>query len=312
MEKPVSLAMVFPGQGSQSQGMQAELATEYPEIRETYAEASTILGYDLWDLIQVGPAERLAETTVTQPAMLAAGYATYRAWCQAGGQPPTELAGHSLGEYTALVCAGALGFKEAIGVVEHRAELMQKAVPLGAGAMAAILGLDDERVIQLCAEVSETGIVEAANFNAPGQVVIAGQLAAVNRAIEAAKAAGARRAVPLPVSVPAHSSLMREASVKLAEKLAGIDFKPPEPAVICAADATAYVDAEDIRQRLAAQLYSPVQWVRTVNAMIESGARHIVECGPGRVLSGLVRRIDKTLTVSSLEAPTGITDALAK
>ncbi len=301
METVLTIAMVFPGQGSQSLGMQADLASAFPVVQETYAEASEILGYDLWQLVQEGPAERLGETVVTQPAMLAAGTAAYRAWQAAGGSRPAQMSGHSLGEYTALVCAGAVGFADAMRVVKRRSELMQAAVPVGIGAMAAVLGLDDETIVSLCDEASTIGIAEPVNFNSPGQVVIAGHATAVSQAVAYAKEHGARRAILLPVSVPSHSSLMREAGLSLAETLAATDFTAPEITVISAATAEPYSDAADIRNKLSLQVYSPVLWVRTVEAMIAGGATSIIECGPGKVLAGLVRRIDKNTPVSFID-----------
>ena len=268
----MTIAMVFPGQGSQSAGMQGDLAPEYPVVEETYAEASEVLGYDLWRLVQDGPAEKLAETVVTQPAMLAAGTAAYRVWQAAGGAAPSQMAGHSLGEYTALVCAGALSFTDAMRVVKRRSELMQEAVPVGIGAMAAVLGLDDAAIVALCDEASTIGIAEPVNFNSPGQVVIAGHATAVSQAVEYAKEHGARRAILLPVSVPSHSSLMRDAGLSLAETLTATAFEAPAVTVISAATAEPYGDAADIRNKLSAQVYSPVLWVRTVEAMIARGA----------------------------------------
>jgi len=285
--------MVFPGQGSQSQGMQADLAAEFPIVQQTYAEASDALGYDLWTLVQDGPAEKLGETVVTQPAMLTAGVAAYRVWREAGGAEPELVAGHSLGEYTALVCAGAVGFGEAMRLVMRRSQLMQDAVPAGIGGMAAILGLDDDAVRAVCEEASATGVAEPVNFNSPGQVVIAGHSTAIDDAIERAKAAGARRAMKLAVSVPSHSSLMIGAGEALGEDLAGAEFSTPSITVIAATDGTPYGDAADIRSRLSRQVYGPVQWVATIRAMIDAGATSIIECGPGKVLAGLVRRIDK-------------------
>jgi len=306
----VTIAMVFPGQGSQSQGMQADLAERFPELLEVYAEASQVLGYDLWRLVQDGPAERLGETTVTQPAMLTAGYAAWRAWTSERGEQPAQMAGHSLGEYTALVCAGSVSFGDALTVVKRRAELMQGAVPAGVGAMAAILGLDDDAVVGVCREAAGDEVAEAVNFNAPGQVVIAGHRAAVERAIELAKAAGAKRALPLPVSVPAHSALMRPAGERLAEALAAADFTAPAIPVISASDARAYGDGADIRRRLSQQVYSPVQWVRTVGALLGAGATSVVECGPGKVLAGLVRRIDRDTTVATIDSADNLDKAL--
>ena len=290
--------------------MQADLAAEFSVVQECYAEASDILGYDLWQLVQEGPPERLAETVVTQPAMLTAGYACWRIWQLAGGTLPAQMAGHSLGEYTALVCAGAVSFADAMIVVRRRSELMQAAVPVGAGAMAAILGLDDKVIREVCEEASETGVAEAVNFNTPGQVVIAGSKDAVERAIGLAEAAGARRALLLPVSVPSHSSLMRPAADALSEALASANFSTPEITVINATDATPYTDAEDIRSRLSRQIYSPVHWVSTINAMIAGGASRFVECGPGKVLAGLVRRIDKSKPVTTLDSVDGSQKAL--
>jgi [acyl-carrier-protein] S-malonyltransferase len=290
--------------------MQADLASEYPVVEETYAEASQVLGYDLWELVQSGSTEQLGETVVTQPAMLTAGVAAYRVWQQAGGGTPTQMAGHSLGEYTALVCAGAVNFLDALRIVKRRSELMQEAVPVGIGAMAAVLGLDDETIISLCDEASTIGIAEPVNFNSPGQVVIAGHATAVAQAVEYAKEHGARRAIVLPVSVPSHSSLMRDAGVSLAETLAATEFSKPAITVVSAATAVPYVDAADIRSKLSAQVYSPVLWVRTVEAMVAAGASSIVECGPGKVLAGLVRRIAKGTTVAFVDNNDSLQKAL--
>jgi [acyl-carrier-protein] S-malonyltransferase len=302
--------MVFPGQGSQSLGMQAELAAAYPVVQETYAEASDVLGYDLWQLVQDGPAERLGETVVTQPAMLAAGVAAYRVWRAAGGALPAQMAGHSLGEYTALVSAGAVGFVDAMRIVKRRSELMQEAVPVGIGAMAAVLGLDDDAIVELCNEASTIGIAEPVNFNSPGQVVIAGHATAVSQAVEYAKEHGARRAILLPVSVPSHSSLMRDAGLSLAEILSSTPFQKPAITVISAVNAEPYSDGDDIRQKLSAQVYSPVLWVRTVEAMIAAGASRIIECGPGKVLAGLVRRIARETPVAFIDNNDSLQKAL--
>lgn len=302
--------MVFPGQGSQSQGMQADLAAAYEEIADSYAEASDILGYDLYQLVMDGPAERLGETVITQPAMLTAGYAAWRVWQTAGGKVPTLMAGHSLGEYTALVCAGAVSFADALRVVKTRAELMQQAVPPGAGAMAAILGLDDATMIAVCREAAAHGVADAVNFNAPGQVVIAGDAAAIAAAIKLAKAQGARRALMLPVSVPAHSALMRAAGDALKDALAAAHFTRPAITVIAASDAKPYLDGNDIRDRLARQVYSPVQWVTAVEVLIETGAVAIIECGPGKVLSGLLRRIDKNMPGGFIDSVESLEKAL--
>lgn len=285
--------MVFPGQGSQSVGMQAELATEFPVVQQTYAEASDILGYDLWALVQNGPAEELAETVVTQPAMLTAGTAAYRVWQAAGGAAPEQVAGHSLGEYTALVAAESLSFADAMTVVIRRSQLMRDAVPAGTGAVAAILGLDDEAVILACNEASGVGVAEPVNFNSPGQVVIAGHKDAINHAIDLCKAAGARRALILPVSVPTHSSLMIPAGEALQDALAHANFVKPVIRVVASMDGEPYNDSDEIRSRLSMQVYSPVHWVTTINAIIAGGASSIIECGPGKVLAGLCRRIDR-------------------
>lgn len=306
----MSIAMVFPGQGSQSQGMQADLAAEYSFVKEIYSEASEVLGYDLWQLVQDGPAEKLAETVVTQPAMLAAGFAAWRVWREAGGNQPAMMAGHSLGEYTALVCADAIDFGTAVQVVKTRSELMQAAVPVGTGAMAAIIGLDDDAVRTVCEEVSATGVAEAVNFNSPGQVVIAGHRKAVELAVQRAEEAGARRAIILPVSVPSHSSLMVPAGEKLADTLARADFRTPSITVVNATDATPYTSAEDMRQRLSSQVYRPVLWVDTIKAILDAGAASVIECGPGKVLSGLIRRIDRGTPVSAIDSMAGLEKAL--
>ena len=303
--------MVFPGQGSQSHTMQAALADAYPEVESTYQQASAILGYDLWDLVQNGPAEKLDETTVTQPAMLTAGIAAWRCWISAGGGRPSQLAGHSLGEYTALVVANALDFEDAVSLVRQRAELMQQAVPAGSGAMAAILGLDDDVVGSVCEAAAQGDVVSAVNFNSPGQVVIAGSTAAVERAAEGAKEAGARRALMLSVSVPSHCALMKPAADTLATSFAKIDFKTPEIPVIKNVDATVYEYANDIRDGLTRQLHSPVRWVDTIQQMIAGGATSLVECGPGKVLAGLTKRIDRSLPAVCIDAPESIEKALA-
>ena len=290
--------------------MQSDLAGSR-EVADTWAEAGEVLGYDIWELVQSGPAEELARTTITQPAMLAAGVAAFRAWRQADGAMPTAVAGHSLGEYTALVAAGALGFADAMRVVKRRSELMRDAGAAEPGKMAAIIGLDDAALVAVCQRVADGDIVEAVNFNAPGQVVIAGHAAAVDRAIDAAKSAGAKRALPLPVTVAAHSSLMRPAGDGLAAALAEVTVSTPTITVVAASDATPYLDAEDIRRRLACQVYSPVQWVRTTGALVGLGAERIVECGPGKVLAGLMRRIDRSVPVVTLDDAQGLSAALA-
>ena len=306
----MTTAMVFPGQGSQSQGMQADLAEKYDVVQEVYGEASEILGCDLWQLVQDGPAQKLGETTVTQPAMLAAGFAAWRIWEASAGDTPAQLAGHSLGEYTALAAAGAMSFADAMRIVKRRSELMQDAVPVGVGAMAAILGLDDEAVIEVCDKAAAGEVAEAVNFNSPGQVVIAGHKTAIDRAVDIAKEAGARRALPLPVSVPAHSQLMRPAGEALLDALAAAHIVAPEITVISASDALPYGDGDDIRARLSRQVYSPVQWVSTVNALIDGGAARVIEAGPGKVLAGLVRRINKGTPVATVDSIDGLGKAL--
>lgn len=305
------LAMVFPGQGSQSVGMLAALGAEHELVIDTFREAGTVLGYDLWQLVQEGPAEMLNQTDRTQPAMLAAGVAVWRAWIAAGGARPALMAGHSLGEYTALVCAGALDFTDAVALVAERGRRMQAAVPAGSGAMAAILGLEDEQVIELCRQAEEGEVVAAVNFNSPGQVVIAGNTAAVERAMALAKAAGAKRALPLPVSVPSHCSLMQPAAEAFAASLAGVEIKVPEIPVLHNVDVQAHPDPDAIRAALAQQLYSPVRWVETVQAMGRQGIHRCLEMGPGKVLAGLNKRIDKALDTQAVYDPASLAQALA-
>ena len=298
----MSIAAVFPGQGSQSVGMLAGLLATEPAATAALAEAGEVLGYDLAALLRDGPAERLNQTEITQPAMLAAGVAAWRAWQARGGGMAAAMAGHSLGEYTALVCAGALDFADALRIVQLRGRRMQEAVPAGAGAVAAVLGLDDDAVRAACAAAAaEGGVVEAVNFNAPGQVVIAGDAAAVGRAIEHARAAGARRAMPLPVSVPVHCALMTPVGAQLQEALAAIEIKPPQVPVYHNIDATPRAAADDIRAALARQVHSPVRWVECVQAMQRAGATMMVEYGPGKVLCGLARRIDRALDALPVE-----------
>lgn len=286
------LAMVFPGQGSQSVGMLAGLAAAYPVVGETFAQASEVLGFDLWKLVNEGPEEQLNLTVNTQPAMLAASVATYRVWRQQGGILPGWMAGHSLGEYTALVCAEALAFEDAVTLVRERARLMQEAVPAGQGAMAAILGLDDVHVVAVCEQVSSAGgNVAPANFNAPGQVVIAGEAEAVAQAVAAAKAAGARRALPLPVSVPSHCALMSAAANQLLALLEKTPLQMPLVPVLHNVDVAAHSAPEVIRDALARQLANPVRWVESVKFMHEQGVGFFLECGPGKVLTGLNKRI---------------------
>lgn len=295
----MSFAFFFPGQGSQSLGMMNGFS-EQAVVKATFDEASAALGQDLWAMINGEDAELIGQTVNTQPIMLAAGMATYRAYLEAGGKTPAVVAGHSLGEYTALVAAGALDFADAVKLVRLRAELMQSAVPQGVGAMAAILGLEDEQVKAICTAAEQGEVVEAVNFNSPGQVVIAGNTAAVERAMAAAKEAGAKRALPLPVSVPSHCSLMKAAAEKLAEALKTVDIKQPQIRVIHNADVAAYDNPEAIKDALVRQLYSPVRWTETVNALVNEGITESAECGPGKVLAGLAKRINKEATCSAL------------
>jgi [acyl-carrier-protein] S-malonyltransferase len=302
-------AMVFPGQGSQSVGMLADLAASSPVVRETFDQASEALGLDLWQLTQHGPDQQLNLTENSQPAMLTAGVAVWRAWQDADGPLPSLMAGHSLGEYTALVCAAAVDFTDAVRLVAARGRFMQQAVPAGSGAMAAILGLDDEQVHQVCREAAGDQVVEAVNFNAPGQVVIAGQAAAVERAGELARAAGARRVVALAVSVPSHCALMKPAAERLAERLADTRIEPPVVPVIHNVNAGPAVEPDRIRELLAAQLYRPVRWVETVERMKSEGIDVLLEGGPGKVLTGLVRRIDKSMSGLAIFDAAGIQTA---
>jgi [acyl-carrier-protein] S-malonyltransferase len=296
----MSFAFVFPGQGSQSVGMLAQLAGAEPLVQQTFAEASDVLGYDLWKLCQGGPEEELGKTERTQPAMLAAGVATWRVWRKHGGGLPAAMSGHSLGEYSALVCAGALDFRTAVGLVQFRGQAMQAAVPAGQGAMAAILGLDDADVEAACREAAQGETVQAANFNSPGQVVIAGVAAAVDRAIEVAKAKGAKRAIRLPVSVPSHSALMKPAADRFGGRLQQVKFSTPEVRDIYTVDVRKHSDEAGIRKALVEQLVKPVRWTETIQAILKDGARVIVECGPGRVLTGLNRRIERNKDIAML------------
>jgi len=296
----MSLAFVFPGQGSQSVGMLAQFGAHHPSVRRSFEEASAALGYDLWHLASSGPAEQLNTTECTQPAMLAAGVATWRLWREQGGAVPATVAGHSLGEFTALVCAGALQFAAAVTLVRERGRLMQAAVPAGSGGMAAILGLDDALVEAACVEAAQGEIVEAVNYNAPGQIVIAGQASAVERAINAAKARGAKRALRLPVSVPAHCSLLRGAAAQFRERLAGVAIAAPAISYLSPVDAAEHGEPEEIRALLVRQLASPVRWSATVLALTGRGATQLVECGPGKVLTALNRRIERRTEISCL------------
>lgn len=291
--------------------MLTALADVHPEVRETFQEASDSLDVELWSLAQNGPEDLLNATVNTQPLMLAAGVAVWRVWRSAGGCVPDMMAGHSLGEYTALACAGALRFDEAVRLVSERGSLMQSAVPEGQGAMAAILGLDDEQVAQLCAHAAEDEVVEAVNFNSPGQVVIAGTAAAVERAVALAHDAGAKRALRLEVSVPSHCALMRSAAEQLRLRLQDVHVQTPQIPVIHNADVTSYQDAHSIREALARQLYSPVRWVETVRHMIDSGITTILELGPGKVLAGLNKRIDRSVTSLCVQDSASLEQGLA-
>lgn len=306
----MSTAFVFPGQGSQSVGMLAELAESESLVTETFAEASGVLGFDLWKMVSEGPADLLNQTTNTQPAMLAAGVAVWRVWQQRGGALPAMMAGHSLGEYSALVCAGALDFSDAIAVVADRGRFMQQAVPAGQGAMAAILGLDDQVVVAICDQAAQGEVASAVNFNSPGQVVVAGSTAAIERVIVLAKEQGAKRALPLPVSVPSHCALMAPAAEQLAERLAGITFSAPTIPVVNNVDVSCESEPSRIREALVRQLYNPVRWVETIQRMAADGVDQITECGPGKVLAGLNKRIDRSMTVASLYDAEGIAQAL--
>jgi [acyl-carrier-protein] S-malonyltransferase len=311
----MTLAFTFPGQGSQSIGMLADLAAAYPQVEETFSEASEMLGYDLWSLCQHGPEARLNATEQTQPAMLAAGVATARAWQAAGGAPPALAAGHSLGEYAALVCAGSLDFADAVGLVAARGQFMQEAVPEGQGAIAALLGLDDSQVLEVCASVSEGNaghIASAVNFNAPGQVVIAGHARAVEQAIALAEKSGARKAIKLPMSVPVHCELMEPARARLTAKLDAISVRAPAFPVIHNADNQTRADAAGIRDALARQLTEPVRWVETIAALRDRGASSLLEPGPGRILTGLNKRIDRSLNTMAVHDSASLDKALAQ
>ncbi len=303
-------AMVFPGQGSQDLGMLADLAAAFPVVEQTFAEASGVLGYDLWALVQQGPEEELNKTWQTQPALLAASVAIWRVWQEKGGKAPSLMAGHSLGEYSALVCAGVIDFKQAIRLVELRGKLMQEAVPEGIGAMYVIIGLDNESIDRACKEAAQGQIVSPVNFNSPGQVVIAGEREAVERAGDACKAAGAKRALPLAVSVPSHCALMKPAADKLAVVLEGIEFSHPQFPVINNVDVKIEQSAEAIRDALVRQLYNPVRWTDTVEFIAGQGIGQLLEIGPGKVLTGLNKRIVNTLSAAAVNDTTSLITAL--
>lgn len=305
-----NLAFVFPGQGSQKIGMLAELAADNPTVEATFAEASEALGYDLWDMIQNGDQEDINLTERTQPMLLASSVAIWRLWGEKGGPMPSQFAGHSLGEWSALVCAGSLDFADAVKIVRSRGAYMQQAVPVGEGAMAAILGIADDIIIAACDSARESGVVNAVNFNAPGQVVIAGSTAGVDRAITICKEAGAKRAMALPVSAPFHTSLMRPAAEQLAELVQATSFVSPTIPVIHNVTAQTEADPKIIKSLMLEQIYKPVMWVDCILALKAAGAEQLVECGPGRVLNGLTKRIDRDLTSFSSDDAASLDNAL--
>lgn len=306
------LAFVFPGQGSQTVGMLSDMSEKYPSIQASFSEASEALGFDLWDLVQTGPATELNKTSITQPALLTASVAIWREYVAQGGAMPAFLAGHSLGEYTALTCAGVFSLADAASLVHARGSFMQEAVPEGAGSMAAIIGLDDDKVRELCEEVAEGEVVSAVNFNSPGQVVIAGHASAVTRAIESCKGKGARMGKLLPVSVPCHCSLMQEAAGKLSEKLNATPMQSPEIPVVNNIDVEIVNDAEGIKDALIRQLYGPVRWTETIQKLASEGVTQTIECGPGKVLSGLTKRIDGNLSGAVINTPDSLAGVLKK
>lgn len=309
-DTPAQLALVFPGQGSQSVGMLAELSELHPSVKATFEEASDGAGVDLWALSQGGPDEMLNRTEYTQPALLAAGIAVWRLWQAQGGMQPFVLAGHSLGEYTALVAAGALSLKDGAHLVRIRGQLMQEAAPAGVGAMAAVLGADDAVVEAACVEASGAQVVVPANYNSPGQIVIGGDAAAVDRALALLQAQGVRKAVKLAVSVPSHTPLMREAANRLAQAMAGMAWSQPALPVVQNVDAVVHASLDDIRDALVRQLYLPVQWTACVQALAARGVGRVGECGPGKVLAGLAKRIDKSLDARALGTPAEFAGAI--
>lgn len=307
----MSLALVFPGQGSQAVGMMSALAERYSVVKELYVEASDVLGVDLWALSQEGPIEELSKTENTQPALLVAGVAAWRAWQAEGGATPVMMAGHSLGEYTALVCAGSINFADGVALVRDRGRYMQGAVPEGEGGMAAIIGLDDQAVRDVCEQIAGDDVLQAVNFNAPGQVVIAGSAAAIERATPAMKEAGAKRALPLPVSIPAHSRLMSPASEQLAERISTIGVSMPQVPVLHNCNVSFAANADEVAANLVTQLDSPVRWVESVQKMQSEGVTTFIESGPGKVLGGMIKRIAKGSNVACIDTPDAISALVA-
>ena len=308
----MAVAFVFPGQGSQSVGMLAELADVQSTVQSTFAEASDTLGYDLWQLVQEGPETELNKTTRTQPALLASSVATWRVWNEMRQARPIVMAGHSLGEYSALVCSAAITFTDAIRLVADRGAVMQDAVAEGTGSMAAVLGLDENQVEEVCRQAAQGQIVSSANFNSPGQIVIAGHREAVERAVELAKEAGAKRSIVLPISVPSHCALMAKAADQFAARLNSVEFKQPGISVLHNVDATNHQNTGGIKLALQQQLCQPVQWVKTIQEMVNKNVNTIIECGPGKVLSGLIKRIDRSLKVLPVYDPGSLEKALGE
>lgn len=308
----VKTGFIFPGQGSQKVGMLSELAEQFDSVQSTFAEANEVLGYDLWKLIQEGPAEELSKTHITQPAILTSSVAIWRLWNEQGGGAPDLVAGHSLGEYSALVCAGVLAFTDAVGLVQKRGLYMQNAVPLGVGAMAAIVGLEDDKVVAACDEARQGEEVAAVNFNSPGQVVIAGHTGAVARAGDLCKAAGAKRALPLPVSAPFHSILMKPAAEQFATDLEAVALSTPEIPVMQNFGLETPESPDRIRENLVNQIFNPVPWVATINKFADAGISRVLEIGPGKVLNGLNKRIAPEMAVLSINEPAGLNDALSQ
>jgi [acyl-carrier-protein] S-malonyltransferase len=304
------LAFVFPGQGSQKIGMLAELAAQYSEIEETFNEASDTLGYDVWKMIQSGSQDDINLTERTQPILLASSVAIWRLWNAKGGSKPAQMAGHSLGEWSALVCSGVVNFADGLNIVRARGQYMQQAVPVGEGAMAAIIGLDDSIIIDACKNAAAAEVVDAVNYNAPGQVVIAGSVAAVNRAIEICKQAGAKRALPLPVSAPFHTSLMKPAADQLAEIVNSVTFRRPTVSIVHNVHAREENNPDTIKSLMLEQIYSPVKWVDCVVQLKQNGAQVLIECGPGKVLSGLAKRIDRDLQAMATDSSADFDAAL--